>query len=215
MCSRSFAEKHDIDYGRKIEHRKHGRTVPSTMLEINEVRLYGELSDEPRSGTTPGDGQSWASIRLLTLHSYVGKDKQRVVRKDWVTVKLWGKQADYVVLYLGLGSQVYLEGHLRNERWVDPATQEKRYSLVIVADHIQALNVGDDEEGDGKRDRDGGEDLATHGAGTVETVPAVQPGVVPGQQPATDEAGEELDAGSPEFEELHGLQPPPWPKAQR
>ena len=185
------------------------------MLEINEVRLYGELSDEPRCGMAQGDGQSWASIRLLTLHSYVGRDRKRVVRKEWVTVKLWGKQADYAVLYLGLGSQVYVQGHLRTEKWVDQATQERRSSLVIVGDEIQALNVDEDEEADGKRDREGAGDEAAQGNGAEIVEPAgkgseaVAPATLDGQ------AETEVDVASEEFEQQHGLQPPPWPKARK
>ncbi len=201
-----------------------------SMIEINRVELYGELVEEPRSGTTPGDGQSWASIRILTLHTFDTRDGKRAVRKDWFTVKLWGRQADYAVLNLGTGSQVFISAHLKTEKWIDPSSKEKRYSLVIVADEIQGATVGEDDafpvapeaSGVGSEDHRALSPPAGGGESTSQTsVPqpaAAQPTTAGGAQ--ADAAEEEpqdpgVDVSTEEYEQQHGLQPIPWPKAKR
>lgn len=105
---------------------------------INKVILVGNLGADPETRHTQS-GAAITSIRIATSESW--KDKQtgeQQERTEWHRIKFFGRLAEIAGEYLRKGSQVYVEGSLRTDKYTDKDGIE-RYSTDIVANEMQML----------------------------------------------------------------------------
>lgn len=105
---------------------------------INKVIIVGNLGNDPELRYSQS-GTAMCSISVATSESW--KDKasgEQQERTEWHRVKFFGKVAEIAHEYLKKGSQVYIEGKLRTDKYTDKAGVEK-YSTDIIADEMQML----------------------------------------------------------------------------
>ena len=103
---------------------------------INKVILVGNLGDDPEVKYTQG-GMAVATIRLATSSVRKDRDGNQQERTEWHRVKFFGKLAEIVGEYLKKGSQCYVEGSIRYEKYEKDGVE--RYSTDIIADEMQML----------------------------------------------------------------------------
>ena len=89
---------------------------------INNVTLVGRLGHDVELRFLP-TGKPVTRLRIATDASYTNSDGQRVEQTDWHSVVVFGRNAENCQQYLGKGSLVYVEGSLKNRRWVDQEGQ--------------------------------------------------------------------------------------------
>ncbi|MDM8561419.1 single-stranded DNA-binding protein [Candidatus Parabeggiatoa sp. HSG14] len=114
---------------------------------VNKAIFVGNLGNEPDMRQTH-TGSAIANISLAT--SYRTKDQQTGEWRDeteWVRVVFFDRQAEIVGQYLHKGSQVYVEGSLRTEKWQDKNTGQDRYTTKIYATEVQMLGSRADNTG--------------------------------------------------------------------
>ncbi len=105
---------------------------------INKVILVGNLGNDPDVKYTQS-GAAVTTISVATSESW--KDKQTGQMQDrteWHRVKFFGKLAEIAGEYLRKGSQVYVEGSLRTDKYTDKNGIE-RYTTDIIANEMQML----------------------------------------------------------------------------
>ena len=105
---------------------------------VNKVILIGTLGADPET-RYGANGNAITTLRLATNESWADKatgEKQE--RTEWHRVKLFGRTAEIASEYLRKGKQVYIEGKLRTEKYIDKDGIE-RYSTDIVGDELQLL----------------------------------------------------------------------------
>ena len=105
---------------------------------LNKVTLIGNLGADPEVRYMPTGG-AVASIRLATTRRW--KDKQTGERKEateWHRVVFFNRLGEIAGEYLKKGSQVYVEGHLRTQKWQGQDGQD-RYTTEIIADEMHML----------------------------------------------------------------------------
>jgi len=105
---------------------------------INKVILVGNLGNDPDVKYTQS-GAAVTTISVATSESW--KDKQTGQMQDrteWHRVKFFGKLAEIAGEYLRKGSQVYVEGSLRTDKYTDKNGTE-RYTTDIIANEMQML----------------------------------------------------------------------------
>ena len=116
---------------------------------INTVILVGNLGNDPDVKATQG-GTTITTISVATSEQW--KDKQTgqaQERTEWHRVKFFGRLAEIAGDYLRKGSQVYIEGSLRTDKYTDKNGIE-RYSTDIIANEMQMLGGrGDGGQGGG------------------------------------------------------------------
>lgn len=105
---------------------------------LNKVMLIGNLGADPEVRYMPSGG-AVTNIRLATTLRW--KDKQTGERRDsteWHRVVFFNRLAEVAGEYLRKGSQVYIEGRIRTQKWQDQSGQD-RYTTEIVAEEMQML----------------------------------------------------------------------------
>lgn len=113
---------------------------------INKVILVGNLGNDPETKFTQG-GMAVTSISLATTSVRKDKDGNAQERTEWHRVKFFGKLAEIAGEYLRKGSQVYVEGSIRYDKYTDKEGVEK-YTTEILCDELQML--GGKNDGDSR-----------------------------------------------------------------
>ena len=106
---------------------------------VNKVIIVGNLGRDPEVRYMPS-GQATASVAIATTEAW--KDKttgEKQERTEWHRVVFFGRLAEIAGEYLKKGSQVYVEGSLRTNKWQDKATGQDRYTTEIIANDLQML----------------------------------------------------------------------------
>lgn len=108
------------------------------MASVNRVILIGNLGKDPDSRYS-ASGDAVCTLSIATSEQW--KDKATGEKKEateWHRVTTFGKLAEICGQYLKKGSQVYIEGSLRTNKWKDKDGQD-RYTTEIRADTMKML----------------------------------------------------------------------------
>jgi single-strand DNA-binding protein len=106
---------------------------------LNKVMLIGRLGADPEVRYMPS-GDAITNIRLATSRRW--KDRNTGERKEeteWHRVVFFAGLAKVAGEYLKKGSQVYVEGRIRTNKWQGQDGQD-RYTTEIIADEMHMLD---------------------------------------------------------------------------
>ena len=158
---------------------------------LNKVTLIGNLGADPEVRYMPSGG-AVTTIRLATTRRW--KDKQSGEKKEsteWHRVVFFNRLAEVAGEYLKKGSQVYIEGHLRTQKWQAQDGQD-RYTTEILADEMHMLG----SRSGGTTNFGGDQPQSEHSAPSSK--PAYQPahqnnsGSMPPSPPAYDDFDDDI-----------------------
>ncbi len=110
------------------------------MPNVNKVILIGNLTAEPEFRQLPS-GDSVASFTLAMNRRYTNARGEQVEETTFVDIDIFRRSAEIVHQYVHKGDPIYVEGYLRQDRWVDKQTNQQRSRLKVVADNIQLLSA--------------------------------------------------------------------------
>lgn len=98
---------------------------------VNKVIILGTLGQDPEVKYMPSGG-AVCNLSLATSEQWNDKATgEKKEQTEWHRVVIFGKLAEVAGEYLRKGSQVYVEGKLRNRKWTDQSGVEK-YTTEIV-----------------------------------------------------------------------------------
>ncbi|HIE0523763.1 TPA: single-stranded DNA-binding protein [Stenotrophomonas maltophilia] len=123
---------------------------------INKVILVGNLGNDPDVKYTQG-GMCITRISLATTSARKDKDGNQVERTEWHRVVFFGKLGEIAGEYLRKGSNVYVEGAIKYDKYTGQDGIEK-YSTDIVADEMQMLGGNQEGQSGGTSSRRGGQE---------------------------------------------------------
>ncbi len=121
---------------------------------VNKAIIVGFLCADPEMAYMP-NGTAVTKISVATNESWKDKNTgQLQERTEFHRIEAFGKLAEIMGQYLKKGSQVYIEGSIRTDKWQDQSGQD-RYSTKIRADQMQMLG--------GKSDSHNKQNVANNG----------------------------------------------------
>ena len=108
------------------------------MANLNRVFLMGNLTRdlELKYGK---NGQPVTNLRLAVNRTYTTQSGEKKEEVCFVTIVVWGKQAESCHTYLKKGSAVFVEGRLQYRTW-ETEDGQKKSVLEVVADRVQFLD---------------------------------------------------------------------------
>ncbi len=107
--------------------------------DLNFVIVIGRLTNNVElKYTTSGLPVAKFSIANNTFFTQ-NKEKKNYV--NYFDIVVWGNQAVNCQKYLKKGSQIAVEGHLRQNRWTDANTNKTISKIEIIATSIQFLTT--------------------------------------------------------------------------
>lgn len=108
------------------------------MANLNRVFLIGNLTRDIELNYGK-NGQPVTNIRLAVNRVYTTQSGEKKEEVCFVTVVVWGKQAETCHTYLKKGSSIFVEGRLQYRTWEDQQGVKKSV-LEVVADRVQFLD---------------------------------------------------------------------------
>jgi len=106
---------------------------------VNKVILVGNLGADPEVRYMPSGG-AVTNISIATSEQWTDKTSgQKQERTEWHRVTLFNRLGEIAGEYLKKGSQVYIEGSIRTDKYQDKNSGEDRYSTQIIANNMQLL----------------------------------------------------------------------------
>lgn len=129
---------------------------------VNKVTLIGNVGNDPDTKYTQG-GMAVTRISLATTSVRNDRDGNKQERTEWHRVVFFGKLGEIAGEYLRKGSQVYVEGEIRYDKFTGQDGVEK-YTTDIVANEMQMLG-GRGEGGQSGGDRESGGGRGGSGGG--------------------------------------------------
>lgn len=105
---------------------------------MNKVVLVGRLTKDPELKYTPGKGTAVTTI-TLAVDKFNTATNQR--EADFITVVIWGKQAESTAQYMSKGSLMAISGRIQTRSY-DAQDGSRRYITEVVANEVSFLGKG-------------------------------------------------------------------------
>ncbi len=110
------------------------------MASLNKVFLIGNLVRPPELRYTPS-GTAVADLRLAVNRNYTTQGGDKREETCFLTVVVWGKQAETCGEYLDKGRSIMVEGRLQTREW-EAKDGQKRSVVEVVAERVQFMDRG-------------------------------------------------------------------------
>ena len=114
-------------------------------MSFNKVILVGNLGRDPELRYT-AQGTPVCSFSIATNERRKDRNGEMQDHTTWFRVTLWNRLAETASQYLQKGKQVYIEGRLRVEEYID-RDGKPRHSLEVFGTDMQFIGTrggGDD-----------------------------------------------------------------------
>jgi single-strand DNA-binding protein len=112
-------------------------------MSFNKIIICGNLGRDPELRYT-AQGTPVCSFSMATNERRKDKNGEMQDHTTWFRITLWNRLAETASQYLQKGRQVYIEGRLRVEEYID-RDGKPRHSLEVFATDMQFIGSrGDD-----------------------------------------------------------------------
>jgi len=107
------------------------------MASLNKVFLMGNLTRDPELRYTAG-GTPVADLGLAVNQKFTSRTGEMKDEVVFISVTVWGKQAEACGEYLFKGSTLFVEGRLQLDSW-EGKDGQKRNQIRVVAQRVQFI----------------------------------------------------------------------------
>ncbi|EHX5700381.1 single-stranded DNA-binding protein [Escherichia coli] len=109
------------------------------MKNLNRFQFIGNLTKDTELRYT-AKSTPIAIFDIAVNGSYKDQETGEIKEyTDFFRIKVWGKAAENAARFLGKGSQVFVEGSMRNTQY--ESNGQKVYGIDYIAENIQYLNI--------------------------------------------------------------------------
>lgn len=111
------------------------------MASLNKVFMIGNLTRDPELRYTPA-GTAVCEFGVALNRTWTTKEGEKREEVTFMDVTAWARQAETCKEFLHKGSPVFVEGYLKQDRWDDKNTGQKRSKVTVTAERVQFLGGG-------------------------------------------------------------------------
>ena len=112
-------------------------------MSLNKILIIGNVGGVPQIRTV-GD-QKVAQFSVATTEKRKDKDGNVISETEWHNVTFWGKTAEIAEKYVQKGTQVYIEGRIKTEKYTDKNGNEK-FMTRVIGSSMQLLGSKQEEQ---------------------------------------------------------------------
>lgn len=139
-------------------------------MSFNKIFLVGNLGRDPELRYT-AQGTPVCSFSMATNERRKDRNGEMQDITTWFRITLWNRMAETASQYLQKGKQVFIEGRLRVEEYID-RDGKPRHSLEVFGTDMQFIGSRSDSEGG-----------STGGSAAQSHAPAQTYGAQPSERP--------------------------------
>lgn len=112
---------------------------------VNKVILVGNIGNDPELKYTP-NGTPFLHLSLATNETWTDQTGNKQQRVEWHNLELWNRSAENCAQYLHKGSQIYVEGSLKYQKYNDKQGMT-RLATKVAVQRVQFLDKKPQESG--------------------------------------------------------------------
>lgn len=122
------------------------------MSDLNSVALVGRLVKDPELEYSQ-QGAPICEFTLASNRRFTKKDGEKVEEVAFIDVVAWNRLAEICAEFLKKARMVVVLGQLKQDRWEDKDTGQKRSRIRVLASAVQFLGGGskDGETSEGEQ----------------------------------------------------------------
>jgi single-strand DNA-binding protein len=109
-------------------------------MSYNHCTFVGNLTADPELRKIGANDTSVFDGSLAVNRVYKDKDGRKVEDVDFIPFTTFGKAAEILAKFLKKGDSVLLTGEMRQEKWEDDETSQKRSRLKLRVSNFTLLN---------------------------------------------------------------------------
>jgi single-strand DNA-binding protein len=102
------------------------------MANLNRVQLMGNVGKDPE-GKYTNSGKKVVSFSIAVNNSYKTQGGETRKETEWFNIEVWGKLGDVIQEYVHKGSQLYVEGRLKTDKFEDKNGDVKYFTKVVMS----------------------------------------------------------------------------------
>ena len=114
------------------------------MASLNKIMLIGRVGQDPQVRTFANNDKV-ANLTLATSERYNNKQGELVENTTWFNLVLGSRLAELAEQYVTKGDLLYVEGRVRNRKYVD-ANNVERFVSEVVCNVMQLLSPKKDKD---------------------------------------------------------------------
>ena len=103
---------------------------------LNKVILIGNVGKDPE--TRKFEDKMVCNIKLATTEKFKDKDGNMKDATEWHNLQIWGKLGEIAEKYVKKGSQIYVEGKIK-QRAYETESKQKKYITEIIVNELKLL----------------------------------------------------------------------------
>lgn len=112
------------------------------MVTINTVHLGGNLTRDPELKYTPG-GAAVCEFAIAVNEKWTDqRTNEKREEVSFIECVAWARGAEVIAEYMRKGSSIYVSGKLKQDRWDDKSTGQKRSKIRVTVRDFQFLGGG-------------------------------------------------------------------------
>lgn len=112
--------------------------------DLNQCQFIGRLGSDPETRFMT-NGKAVASFSIAVGSQWKSKDGEKQESTEWVNITAFEKLGEICGEYLKKGSQVFISGRMKTEKYTDKNGVDK-YATKIIADQMQMLGGKTEQE---------------------------------------------------------------------
>lgn len=112
-------------------------------MSLNKIMLIGRVGQDPQIRQA-GDNKV-ASFTLATSEKYRDRNGEVKEQTEWHNVVIWGKMAETVEKHVAKGSQLFIGGKIKTEKYT-ASDGTDRYTVKVYASSMQLLGGKSDSQ---------------------------------------------------------------------
>jgi single-strand DNA-binding protein len=106
--------------------------------DLNQCQFIGRLGKDPETRYMP-DGKAITSFSIACGSSWKDKNGDKKESTEWINCTAFGKLAEIVGEYIKKGSQIYVSGSLKTDKYEKEG--KTMYSTKVVVNNMQMLGT--------------------------------------------------------------------------
>ena len=103
---------------------------------LNKVILIGNVGKDPE--TRKFADTMVCNLTLATTEKFKDKDGNVKDATEWHNLQIWGKLGEIAEKYVKKGSQIYVEGKIK-QRAYETESKQKKYITEIIVNELKLL----------------------------------------------------------------------------
>lgn len=101
----------------------------------NRVQLIGNLGTAPEVKTITG-GKKVAKLVIATNETYKNQKGEKVTETTWHNLTAWGNNAEIAEKFLEKGSEIAVEGKLKNNHYTDKDGIKRYVTEIEISEFV-------------------------------------------------------------------------------